>query len=81
MFEKKVSVEMLVAYALWVLGSAIILIAIIYQLNGVAPGGLAIVMAGCMVDLHGMFDRLERREVKAFELGRRLTSLSERDRV
>lgn len=81
MFDKQICVQSLIACVLWVVGAVVIAVAIMRQLNGVAPAGLALIMAGCMVDLHGMFADLERRESQAFELGRRLTSISERDRV
>jgi len=79
MYQKQVSVETVVACTLWVIGGALIVTGILTRITGFGAAAVALIIAGCMVDLHGMFARFERREVKAFDLGRRLSSISERD--
>lgn len=77
MYDKQVHVESIVAVVLWVAGGALVMTTLLEQIVGCGTAGVSLIIAGCMVDLHGMFADLKRREVKAFELGRRLTSISE----
>lgn len=79
MHDMNISVQTLLACVLWGAGVGLVILAIIDQLNGVAPAGIGLILTACMVDIRERFQRLEHRELKAFELGRQLSSVRDRN--
>lgn len=73
----------LLAWGLWIIGSALVLTDSVFEYGGTDPGflGLACIAFGTVRYVAGMLSQLDRRERRAFDLGRQYGGFQDDDKV